>query len=296
MTEFKVGLFTLATLAAIILMSFKITSRQAAFGTYVTYKTILRDATGIFEKSPIKVAGINAGRIKKIQLHNERALVTFEVLNSVKVTEGSKLQTKMLGLLGEKYVDILLNRKSNVRLLEDSIIPSLESGGLETVTKDLSDILQNIKTVVQNVEQSISPENEGDEPPLRTIIHNLKSITENLAYEFDGNNKDSLVYGIRKSTPIFDDLKTTSNDLKSIMANIRKGKGTLGKLLHDEEIVDQVTETLAGVKKIVNKVDSIKTELQVFTAANSKEKNITELGIDIYPSTERFYRLGVVTS
>ena len=54
----------MAALASIVVMSLKITTNKSGFGEYVTYKTVLKDASGIFEKSSIKVAGINAGRIK----------------------------------------------------------------------------------------------------------------------------------------------------------------------------------------------------------------------------------------
>ena len=68
MNEFKVGLMAIAAMGAIIVMSLKITSNQSGFGDYISYKTIVRDASGIFPKTPIRVAGINAGRIKKIEL------------------------------------------------------------------------------------------------------------------------------------------------------------------------------------------------------------------------------------
>jgi len=62
----KVGLLTLAAMASVVVMSLKITSNQSGFGKHVTYKTKMEDAAGILEKTPIKVAGINAGRIKSI--------------------------------------------------------------------------------------------------------------------------------------------------------------------------------------------------------------------------------------
>ena len=78
------------------------------------------------------------------------------------------------------------------------------------------------------------------------------------------------------------------------MERVRKGQGTLGKLVSDEEVVDQVTETLAGVRKLVTKVDSIRTELNAYTATSPRDKSVTEFGLDIYASPERFYRLGIV--
>ena len=91
----KVGLLTLAALASVVIMSLKITTNKYGFGEYVTYKTVLKDASGIFEKSSIKVAGINAGRIKSIELHgSEGALLTFEMLEGIKLTNNSRLKIK----------------------------------------------------------------------------------------------------------------------------------------------------------------------------------------------------------
>ena len=174
MTEFKVGLLTLAAIVALIVMSFKITSRQAGFGPYIVYQTIISDAAGIFEKSSIKVAGINAGRIKKIQLYEEKALVTFEILKSVKVTKGSKLELKTVGFFGDKYIDISLNEESTERLPEDSIIPAVQSSGLQNISKNLEEILKETLDVIKNIKASLAPERDGDPFPVQTIVHSLK--------------------------------------------------------------------------------------------------------------------------
>ncbi|MCY4644691.1 MAG: MlaD family protein [Bacteriovoracales bacterium] len=296
MTEFKVGLLTLAAVGAVVIMSFKITSRQAGFGSYITYKTIVQDAAGIFEKSPIKVAGINAGRIKKIQLHEENALITFEILKEVKVTKGSTIRIKTVGLLGEKYIDILLNKKDDEILPEDSIIAAVETVGFESLSKNLGDILEDMKGIVRNIKYSLEPEKEGDELPLQVIVSSLQDITEGLVYELNENNEDSFLAGVKRIRPILENIEKITSDFKEIVSRIRQGRGTLGRLIIDEEVVDQVTETLSGVRRLVNKVDSIQTEIQVYTMANSKRDAITDLNINVYPSPGKFYRLGLTSS
>ena len=84
MNPLKVGLLTLAAMASVVVMSLKITQNQSGFGDHIEYKTKLADASGILEKTPIKVAGINAGRIKKIELEGREALLTFEILENKK--------------------------------------------------------------------------------------------------------------------------------------------------------------------------------------------------------------------
>ena len=53
MSELKVGILALLTMASIVYMSLKITSFQSGFGEYINYRTILKDASGIFPKTPI---------------------------------------------------------------------------------------------------------------------------------------------------------------------------------------------------------------------------------------------------
>jgi phospholipid/cholesterol/gamma-HCH transport system substrate-binding protein len=68
LNELKVGLLSLMAIASLVIVSLQITSNKATFGEFIEYRTILNDATGIYEKSSIKVAGIIAGRIKTIEL------------------------------------------------------------------------------------------------------------------------------------------------------------------------------------------------------------------------------------
>lgn len=117
MNPLKVGLLTLAALASIVVMSLKITTNKSGFGDYVTYKTVLKDASGIFEKSNIKVAGINAGRIKSIELNGaDGALLTFEMLEAIKITNNSRMKIKSVGFLGDKYLDIVLGDQNADKL------------------------------------------------------------------------------------------------------------------------------------------------------------------------------------
>lgn len=320
--EFKVGLMALATIAAVVVMSFKITSNQSGFGDYVTYRTIVGDASGIFPKTPIKVAGINAGRIKGIELTGNQALITFEVLEDIKVPKDSRLRIKTVGFLGDKYLEISVG-KSDERLETMGFLIAEEAGGMENLVKDASEVLQDVKVIVKSVKDSFAPTGErsplkrmmenademvlnakdataalkrilGDnESKLNQMITDLGKFSKELADQTNKEDPESSLAKVKKILANVDDM---TGDLKSIVADMRAGKGTVGKLLVEDEIADEVRETLAGVQKIVGKVDAIRTELEVFTGANTDYGSETSVGLRIYPSPERFYLLGIVTS
>lgn len=321
MSELKVGLLALAAMASVVFMSLKITSNQSGFGEYTTYRTIIKDASGIFPKTPIKIAGINAGRIKQIELQANSALITFEVLNRVKITNGSKLRIKSVGFLGDKYLEITIG-DSETRLTEDTLIPSVEGAGIETLVRDAGEVLGDVKVLVKELKNSFVPENGdspmkimlnnlaqaskdakemmeslnktvGDQKRIDDLINNFQKMAKNLEYQTNNQNPDSAMKDIQV---ILADSKKMMKDLSDLVADIKAGKGTMGKILVEEEIADSVKTTLAGVNRLVSRVDNIRTELSLFTGAETDGNAYTDANFRIYPAPERFYMLGVATS
>ncbi|MFA6236482.1 MAG: MlaD family protein [Bacteriovorax sp.] len=322
MNEFKVGLLAIATIVAVVIMSLKVTSNQSGFGQYVTYRTIVKDASGIFPKTPIKVAGINAGRISSIELQGNTALITFEILKQIQVTKNSKLRIKSVGFLGDKYIEIFVGDSSEM-LRKFDFIDSEEAAGLENLIKDTSEVLADVKLIVRSLKDSIAPEGEvspvkkilndvqelvanakdvtatlkrvanNNEEKLNNIFDNFEAFSSDLAYQSDRNNSDSVVSDVKV---VLANTKKLTGDLEAIVADLRRGKGTLGKILVEDEIADQVKDTLSSVQKIVGKADAIRTELSIFSGVNSVSGGDTEAALRIYPSPERFYHLGIATS
>jgi phospholipid/cholesterol/gamma-HCH transport system substrate-binding protein len=322
MNEFKVGLLAIFTIVAVILMSLKITSNQSGFGQYVTYRTIVKDASGIFPKTPIKVAGISAGRIDSIELQGNTALITFEILKQIQVTQNSKLRIKSVGFLGDKYIEIFIG-DSNLILQKYDFIPSEEAAGIENLVKDTSEVLSDVKKIVRTLKDSIAPDNGespikeilvdvsalvkntkeaaetlkrvmgNNESKISRLVDNLEDFSDQLAYQVDNGNRDSAMSDLKQ---ILSNVSKLTSDVQGIVADIKKGKGSIGKMLVEDEIADQVKNTLSSVQKIVGKAENIRTELSVFSGVNSSSGASTDFAIKIYPSPERFYNIGLATS
>ena len=322
MNEFKVGLLALASLISIAYMSLKVTSNQSGFGDYVTYRTIIKDAAGIFPKTPIRVAGINAGRIKEIELSGNTALVTFEILERVQVKKDAKLRIKSVGFLGDKYLDIVLGQDSDI-LNEGSLIKAQEGASLDKIIEDGSELVVEMKEIMKGIRSSVAP--EGERPPIgeilketNRILSNTREVSETLRKLISGNedrldeivqNVNELTYALNDEFDLNDPLSTRSKlrsvldnadllsaNLKEITDNIKIGKGSLGRFVSDDRIADEVTTTLSGLNRIVNRFDLIRTEVGVFSGYNDAEGADTRAIVKIFPSPERFYLFGLSSS
>jgi len=311
MNEFKVGLLALAAIFAVVYMSLKVTSNQSGFGEYVTYRTIIDDASGIFAKTPIKIAGINAGRIKNVELQGNLALISFEVLRRIKITEDSRLRIRSVGFLGDKFLEISPG-KSEKPLAEFGLIRSETAGGIENLARDAAEVISEVKKIVTSLRESLAP--EGGISPIKQIvadIHeltknakeastvlrdilvenqdrvnammaNLESFSQRLNRQLDPNDKASMLASLNE---IMGNAKQMTDDLKALASDLRKGKGTLGKILVEERIADDVQQTLSGVKKMVNRVEAIRTEIALYTGANTDKGGTTDAMLNIFPSS-----------
>jgi len=319
MNEFKVGLLAIATIAAVVIMSLKITSNQSGFGQYVTYRTIVGDASGIFPKTPIKVAGITAGRIKSIELQGNTALITLEILRQIEVSKSSRLRIKSVGFLGDKYIEIYIG-KSDELLSQNDLIQSEEAAGIENLVKDTADLLADVKVIVKSLKDSFAPEGEtspmkrilvdtadliasmkdvtrtmgrmmGDnEAKISDMLSNLHEFSEELAYQADRGNKDGAMSDVKQ---IMANLNKLTTEMNSIVGDLKKGKGTIGKMLVEDDIADQVKQTLSSVQKIMGKAESLRTELSLFSGVNTLNGADTNLALRLHPAPDRFYELGL---
>ena len=108
--------------------------------------------------------------------------------------------------------------------------------------------------------------------------------------------KDSLMNDMAKIGPILDKVDSAVNDIKIIVADVKDGKGTVGKLLRDDAVVDQVSQTLSSVNRLVNRINNIEADIGLSTGANTRTGSDTRFDLDIYPAPERFFRIGIVTN
>lgn len=319
MTEFRVGLFTLAALAAFGVASLKITANKAIFGDYKQYRAIVKDASGIFPRTSIKVAGINAGEIEKIGLKGDAAELIFKLKAEIPLTQNSYMRIKTVGFLGEKYIDVVVGEPSEIVLGNDEYIKVVGGAGFEDLAKDASEIMSDVKEIMKKVREGIENEtsknvvreileniNEvsaslrrtvgGNEEKLNNIIASVEELSQQLAYETNGRNQDSLMAALKKMGPILDEIQIASTDLKVIIGDVKAGKGTVGKLLRDEETVDRVNETLSSVNRLMGRINNLQAEMSVYSGYNNKFQGSTELGLDLYTAPERFFRVGAIVN
>ena len=316
--EFKVGALVLIVTGLIATMSLRVSENPSALGSSKNVWFLVEDASGLIEKSNVKMAGINVGVIKEISLQNGEARVDMILRADVPLTRSARIEIRPNGILGDKHIEIIsgdprdppLRDGEQILVVDDRASVDRLIGEVSKITKSLTAIAENIKSAT-----------EGDDAkPLGRIIHNIEEMTTDLAQltrERKGQVGD-IIQSMNNITKTVDELVNDPSDdgfkaawkdalhsLRSIEASLKnveqitdkvnRGEGTIGKLINDESTVEELNSAIQGVNNFLDTANKMQTSIDFhseYFADSSETKSV--LGLTIQPGLDRFYEVGIV--
>jgi len=332
--ELKVGLFlgiALFIMATVIFIvgDLSVLFRKGGYVLYADFET----AAGLEKRTVVKMAGVSVGYVRGIRLKGVRAELAFNIDSGVEIYRDSQATMASLGLLGEKYIEIIPGEGPEICQSGDTI------GSIAPVSFDqLGGMLVSIGDEIKEVSISLREMIGGEEPRgnFQEALRNISDLTRDLK-EFTQTNKNTLTRSIQASSQtvqnfdqrideiarnmdelilsvktMIDDSRGPLNDNLEKMAaliektreavrlltesieTINRGEGTVGKLIHDEELYDRAEGVLTDVEKIAERASSfrIKGDLRLDYYAKS-EMIKGYLSLRLWP-TDRTFFLGQI--
>ena len=196
----------------------------------------------------IFVIGImTIGGMRKSFVSKITAKATFDDVNGLKVGNniwfsGVKVGTiKDIFFVGNSQVEVLLNieEKSQQYIRKDAMV-KISSDGL---------IGNKIVVIEGGTPQSASIE-DGD-----VLRVKKEDSQEDMLNTLQANNKNILAI---------------TEDFKEISGKIRKGEGSIGKLLADEQLYKNLEVTMATLQRAAGQAQSVTTSLNTYAAKLNK--------------------------
>jgi phospholipid/cholesterol/gamma-HCH transport system substrate-binding protein len=212
--ETVVGIFVVASMAALLAMILIVAQQEGLFNEYVTYRTIFKNVSGLKSGSEVHLAGVTVGNVLTTAINPEgNIVVTFQVLKkySERIREDSRSTIGFMGLLGDKSLDLTSGSLKKAAIPPDGLVTAVEP----------LDITQLLARAAPTLEE------------LQKVISNLVSLTDALAQPGS-------------------DTKTILSEVRDIVTKINTGKGSLGKLVNEPGLYQDVASAMAQVRKFVD--------------------------------------------
>jgi len=221
--ETIVGLFVVASLAALLIMVLIIARQEGLWQNYLEYQAVFKNISGLRVGSEVRLAGVVVGSVTKTTVRSDgKILVTFDVLEKYRqqIRTDSTATIGMIGLLGDRSLDLAAGTP------EKPVVPP---GGMVEGQEPLN---------LQELMARAAPSLEA----IQKTFNNLAKLTESL------DNPQG-------------DFKRALANIRETFQQVNKGEGTLGLLLTDPELYKHTMATVVSAQKLVDSLNNPKGTL-----------------------------------
>jgi phospholipid/cholesterol/gamma-HCH transport system substrate-binding protein len=237
-----IGLFLTLGIGLFTAILFLIGNRHDIFGKHVEFYAEFSDIGGLPRGAQVRVAGIEAGEVKGIEIPASPAS-KFRLKLQVRTNARGMIRTDSLvsikteGIVGDKYVFIREGTTAAAEAPDGSTLPSKEPFDLGAALEKGSALLDKSSALVDNLQGSV------------TDLHGridvaLDSVTKTV------NHVDGLVAVVQPDIKkMAGNASQITETINAIVSDVNAGKGPVGLLLKDEATRKQLQATLSNAQQ-----------------------------------------------
>jgi phospholipid/cholesterol/gamma-HCH transport system substrate-binding protein len=304
--EFKVGFLVVVVSGLIGVMAMKVAEGPSVFSGARKYWFRVDSASGLVQNSAVKMAGIKMGIIRDIILEEGRARIVISVDSNAKITPSTTVQLKADGILGDKHVELVPGDPNDQELASGSELKTgANKGGIDDLMAEVSRVAKSMGELMDTLNKATK---QGDEDTrLGRIISNIEAITADLK-DVTGENKGKINEIIERVRNLAKNVDTYINEeslarvdrslknIEEITGKINRGEGTLGRLVNDEQTVEELNNAITNVNKFLGGADKLQTSVDFHSEfMTDGGGNKSFLGIKLQPGLDRYYELDVIS-
>jgi len=279
--ELKVGI--VVVLAAIIFVWGVIWIKEYEFRQERhTYSVLFPNVGALEVGDPVAVLGVAKGKVEKIQLYQGDVLVTFNLTMDVVLKEDAKFTVMNIGLMGERFIEVEtghslkpLNLSRPVKGFYDSGIPEVMGMMGEMVTEirnltahltgalgtewseeSIKEIVRNLKKISTDLNSLLTENKNRMNQTLEDVSYTsaeLKKMVEENKSRVETTMKN-FSQASTKLENITQTLDSLSLSLKNLSQKIEKGEGTLGQLISDTLLYQDLKQTVKSVDELIQDI------------------------------------------
>ncbi|GFO65992.1 MlaD family protein [Geomonas paludis] len=268
--EKKVGMFFVFGLI-ILGVLLEVGEKWNPFEKKIMYRTYLTSITGLKVGDPVRLAGVDVGRITKIIVLNDKIEIDFEVKPDTRIKVDTVAGLRLTNLLGGQFLGLSFGSPNAPLLPEGGTVRGKDVANIDIIVDNLSDVVKDTKVLINSLNKNqedvlkkvsgMLDENRGN---LRDAISNISSITGKMDR---GEGSLAMLLNDKK---LYDDASSAVSSLKVVSTKIEKGEGTLGKLVNDETVYNDASALIKDLRSGVKDLNAGMKDVKDITAKINK--------------------------
>ncbi len=281
-TQIKVGIFVFAGLLLAMYVIFMLGGEKQLFERQYSLVTKFKDISGLRVGAPVQLAGLKVGYVSKITFSTELANKDVELMLKInkkfqdRVRKDSQAAINTQGLLGDKFVFISVGSEAEPILGDGEYLEGKETVSIYNMAEKSGEIMENVREASKSAKRFFEDMYTSKED-VRSVLRSMKSVMngaekgESLMHAlfFDPKGKD-VVADIGASLNMLKDIigradeadkksgevsgvlknmREASKGLEEIVDKVNRGEGTIGALVSDPSIYNDIRSLLGRANR-----------------------------------------------
>ena len=286
--EAKLGVVFLLAIITFVWGLFYLKEWRVTGDTYLV-EVRLSNAVGVKSTDPILVGGVRIGKVEAVTLDDLTPIVILRIDEPYEIPEDSQVEVISRSVMGEKSINI---RKgvSTKMIPPGGTIEGTTAPGISDMFTQVDSVTVNMRNLLRNANILLDPERDKSIKNSLAGVHDLTvELRQTLKRESVQINRvmasmDSLVSNVRdlseterakvsntldnlestsgQLSAMMDELQTSTTALGNILTRIDRGEGTIGKLLQDERLYEDVDRVFVNMDRLVTNLDELVVDLK----------------------------------
>ncbi|ESU25565.1 hypothetical protein FSS13T_18020 [Flavobacterium saliperosum S13] len=277
------------------------------FDTTRKFYVVYDNVEGLAPSAAVTINGLTVGKVNTITIQEKtgKLLVEIQMDNEVPVAKSSTASIYEPGFIGGKQIAINPNfEDTNYAKSGDYLQPKVILGLTASLEKNLAPIQEKLDKVLANADALLVNLNDVLDAntksnlkktiaELNTTMTNFSSVSGNLDKVVADNKEKlgSVVTNLDKTTGNFakisedlekaklgatvENLEKTLVSVNKMMADMESGKGTMGKLMKDEAMYNNLTKASKEIELLLQDLRLHPTRYVNVSLFGKKEKPYT---------------------
>ena len=250
-----------------------------------TFYAVYDNVQGLSSSAPVTINGLQVGNVSDISFVDNRGdlLVTMQVSNDFEFSKNSIAKISSSGLLGGKNMVIDLRYDGPPAKSGDTLAGKVQTGLLESMGGQLEPLQKKVESAIVSADSLITGFNQVLTPEARA---DLKSTFDNLAKTMNSfreaskslegilaendeklnrtfTNLDEMAVNFNQLSDnlakvdvnkLTTDLQSVVNDFKDLSTGLKNGEGTLGKLMKDDDVYDNLERATKELEELLQDI------------------------------------------
>ena len=282
-SKLQVGVLLMLSIAVMMWASLS-GAGTSIFDAKAEFHCYFKNTNGMLPGSPVWMSGVEVGSVKSVKFINlspdQQVVVTCRINKEYwpMLTSDCKVQLGTIGLIGDKYVEIIPGTKGLPTIIEGDMIETADVGDAQQMFSKGEKVFDQVGSLITGLEGVISRIEKGEgslgmlakDDAFYVETTALMSSLIRLSAELQKNQERVTV-----------SLENMAGSVAELSDQVKTNSGTLGKLMTDPALYDNLSAATDKLDNVMMRIDQAEGSLGLMVSDTALYVEMTNLMVRV---------------